>query len=201
MSHSNIVKDLLHKLSKNEFLAQDGGYQTYSNKAKQYRNQLKSLYGAGKEDDNKLFVQINENLDKLVPISLLEKYAAEAQKIVDVLLREKDELRKNIEELQKAAASGDLNAQEGIRRLQQELEAVQAKMAQLQAELSNKVQELANSADDLSNLRTQLGDVNTRTAEVSSATNTSQPISELLARLQLRTSLPPVSASSTSLTP
>ena len=70
MSHSNIVKDLLHKLSKNEVLSQDGGnYRNYRNqrhynKARQYRNQLKSLYESNDSTNDSTSEDIASNLEE-----------------------------------------------------------------------------------------------------------------------------------------
>jgi len=205
MSHSNIVKDLLHKLSKNEFLAQDGGYQTYSNKARQYRNQLNGLYGAGRDVDDRLVDEINQNIDQLIPVSFLEQYAREAQTKVDKLLAEQATLEQKIIQLEQAAASGDLNAQQTIKQLEQDLQAVKNQMTGLQAELTQKEAELSASAAkleetkaDLEHLRIKLAEVKNKTVSVREGAM-SQTVQALFDKLRGVTAPSPAPSSTSAL--
>jgi chromosome segregation ATPase len=184
MNHSNIVKDLLHKLSKNEFLAQDGGYQTYSNKANQYRNQLNSLYGAGRGEDDAIVDEINRDIEQLIPVSLLQEYAAEAQKRVDALLAEQATLEQKIAQLEQSAASGNQSAEETIKKLQQELQGIQTQMTQLQAVLAQKETELQKTEEDLANLISKLNTIKTTTDNVKKATTMSPVVAGLFAQLR-----------------
>ena len=93
MNHSDVVKDLLHKLSKNEFLAQDGGNKRYFNKVNGYRNQLNGLYGGVGEFDQ-VVTEIENDIDQLIPLRLLEQYEAEVGQKVDALLAYKVRLEK-----------------------------------------------------------------------------------------------------------
>jgi len=202
MSHSNIVKDLLHKLSKNEFLAQDGGYQTYSNKAIQYRNQLNSLYGAGRDDDDRLVDEINQNIDQLIPVSLLEQYALEAQRKVDAFVAEQTRLTQQINQLEQAAANGDRNAKQTIQGLQQELDKIKGEMEQLTTELAQKETKLSASAAklqeteaDLANLRAKLTEVKNKTDRVKDSTTMSATVQDLFDKLRRVTAPAPSSAS------
>jgi chromosome segregation ATPase len=183
MSHSNIVKDLLHKLSKNEFLAQDGGYQKYYNKAKKYRNQLNGLYGGTKDEDNAKVDNIIKNIDNLIPFSLLSEYASRAELHVKRLLEEKKSLEARIKSLQEDTALGDEEKNKRIAELEGQLASVQADITKLQADLNKKAQELDDTKDQLENLRNKLDLIENKVNDVTSKTSMSDPVKELFERL------------------
>ena len=186
MNQSDVVKDLLHKLSKNEYLAQDGGNsrnQRYYNRTNQYRNQLNGLYGGGKEDDDTVN-EIIKDIDQLIPLSVLQEYAQKVEEKFKNLATEKNSLEERIKELTESAASGNTTAATRISKLENELQKVNEKMSKLNEEILAKETVLKNATDELSNLRTKLQEIKTKTNTVLHIASTSDPVRALIEKLK-----------------
>ena len=185
MNHSDIVKDLLHKLSKNEFLAQDGGNfsnQRYYNKVNGYRNQLNGLYGGGPDED-KMTMEIISDIYSLIPISVLEEFVAKAEQQMSGLLAQKQQLEAEIAALQASGAQGDAAKNAEIQKLNDELQKVQAEMAALTAKLADTEQKLEEKEREITSLKTNIQNIRIKVNNVKTNAINSAPVKALLARL------------------
>ena len=199
MNHSNIVKDLLHKLSKNEFLAQDGGNsrnsrnsrnQRYDNKVNGYRNQLNRLYGAG-EEENKMTADIIGDIDKLIPISILEQFVNQARQQMDGLIAQKEQLEKDVKALKAEGAKGDDAKNEEIKRLKKELDGVQAEITLLTAKLEKCLETLTVKNEEIDELKKNIKSIREKLDKVVVKTiDNDDPVKTLLNRLKEATALP-----------
>jgi chromosome segregation ATPase len=200
MNHSDIVQELLHKLSKNELLLQDGGNRRYYNKVNGYRNQLKSMYGGGVEGD-KLTTEILQNIDDLIPVSVLEEFVKQATQMKDSLLAREKDLLREINDLQAAGSAGDAQKNQRIQELEQQLLQVQSDMTTLQGTLDEKQKELQKSAEEIESLMRNLQQIKLATQQVREKTINNDPVRNLLARFNAFPSASSASAQSQSLQP
>jgi hypothetical protein len=104
MSHSDIVKELLHKLSKNELL-QDGGKSNY------YRSQLNNMIGRGHDEDTMTQKIIGE-INQLIPLSVLNDVIATVKVQITELKAEKVRLIEQVRGLDEALSKGTANQQQ-----------------------------------------------------------------------------------------
>lgn len=196
MNHSNIVTELLHKLSKNELLLQDGGSHTIYNNVNQYRNQLNSLYGSGAEED-RMAQEIMKNIDTLIPFSVLREFVEKAELQMNTLRQNELGLRNQIAGLEKnASQSGDVQRQELVS-LQSKLAVVEQEITKLNAELERKEkqleeqgkkiqekeEELKNNINEISSLKKHITDIKAKVTDVERRTIENDPLKALLARL------------------
>ena len=172
MNQSDIVKDLLHKLSKNEFLAQDGGNQGYYNKAKNYRNQLNGLYGAGREEDE-------------MTAQIVKDFVQKAEQQMVTLLFAKTQLETEIARLKADGTQGDAAKNATIDQLRVKLQEVEASIAALTGKLSEAEQELIVKDAEINKLKENIKNISVRVNQVKGATVNSSPnpVQQLFARL------------------
>lgn len=180
MNNSEIVTDLLHKLSKNEFLTQDGG------KSRKYRNQLNSMYGSG-DTENKMTDGIIADIGQLVPLSVLEQYISKAESDMNALRAKEAKLTQDIADLEATRASGDTENNARIRKLEVELETVKAEEARLKANLEAKETELKQKASEISSLIGNIQRIKGEVDTIKSRTIDSDPVKTLLERLRTTT--------------
>lgn len=183
MNHSDIVKDLLHKLSKNELLLQDGGNHHYYNKVNRYRNQLNGLYGAGQDEDT-MTTEIMGEIDKLIPISVLEQFVITAEQQISRLVTEKQRLEKEIDALKASGQAGDTTKNAEIIRLDTELQKVQAEMAGLTQKLQEAEQKLTEKETEILSLKQNIQKIHQKVSDVKAITINSDPVKALLDRLR-----------------
>jgi len=149
MTHSEIVSELLHKLSKNELLLQDGGKSQY------YRSQLNSMMGRGNHQDTDSIIK---EIEELIPMSLLRKFADEAKKKMTALKAKETALEQQVLDLGKQIEALKITNTDNaaitslLDKSNNELSEVRKKIDALEAELKAKETELRVAADELNKL-------------------------------------------------
>lgn len=182
MAHSSVITELLHKLSKNEFLAQDGGNRRYYNKANGYRNQLNQLYGGGLDED-RMTQEIINDIDTLIPISVLEEFVKRAEQQMNQLIEEKTRLETELSAARAASAAGDTEKNNQIAQLNTRLAEVQAEITTLNARLADTERELAEKNTEIDKLKKNIQEIRRKVDVVKGRTVDSDPVKALLARL------------------
>jgi len=191
MSHSSVITELLHKLSKNEFLAQDGGNQRNYKNAKKYRNQLNQLYGAGKQEDE-ITDGIIADIDTLIPLSVLESFVQKAEERMAQLLADKTRLETELAAAKAAGEVGDTEKNAEIGRLKQQLEKVQTDMTSLTDKLADAEEKLKQKDSEIKSLTENITRIRQKVDDVKGKTVESDPVRALLARLTGTTAAAPV---------
>jgi DNA repair exonuclease SbcCD ATPase subunit len=170
MTHSEIVSELLHKLSKNELLLQDGGKSQY------YRSQLNSMMGRGEEED-KMTDGIIADINQLIPVSLLDRFVEEAKKTVDSLRESETSLQVEVSKL-RAALGENMTNKDALKLLQSELvqkenelDEIRKKSVALEASLSAKENELSNAAKEVDKLKQNIRNIGIGVTSVKSKTS------------------------------
>jgi chromosome segregation ATPase len=207
MNHSVIIQELLHKLSKNELLLQDGGNsrnsrnsvnngnQKYYNRTNQYRNQLNSMYGSGAAED-RMTEGIIADIDTLVPLSVLEQFVAKAESEMNRLREREKTLNETIERLT-ADASTHGDTSKRVAELTAELSKVQQYMTELSAKLEATESQLQDKLQEISKLKQNISDISTRVTNVKKQTVDSNSNSDAVRQLFARLNSPGTAAAST----
>ena len=182
MNHSDIVTELLHKLSKNELL-QDGGKSNY------YRSQLNSMIGRGPDED-RITSEIVRDIGELIPMSVLQEFVARAKQQIDTLAAEKTALQQEIAGLNRALTEGGNANQQQIAALEEQLRTARDQLAEndrqreeLARSLAAKEQELTNAQQEIGALKANLQTIRGKVTEVKNTTSTSPILAKLLAQL------------------
>lgn len=183
MAHSSVITELLHKLSKNEFLAQDGGNRRHYNKANGYRNQLNRLYGGGDAEDT-MTAEIINDIDKLVPFSVLDEFTRRAEERITQLLAEKSRLENELNTIRAEGQAGDAEKNKQIAQLQSQLERVQAEITELNARLAETEKKLTEKNTEIDNLKKNIQQIREKVNLVKGITVESEPVKALLERLK-----------------
>lgn len=168
MNQSGIVSELLHKLTKNELFAQNGG----NNKANKYRNKLNSMYGSGEEESTKSRTIIN-HLDQMVPVSIVKAITNQLKDKISELTSEKERLSGEISTLNaklvedgstSVAETTDLRAQLLVK--ETELDRIRNESTRITEELDKKAVELQEQLQEVESLKGLLDNINKKTTEV-----------------------------------
>jgi chromosome segregation ATPase len=137
MSYSQVVADLMHKLTKNEVQYQEGGKRKHKSKSKKYFNQLNSLRGGGPDED---LEAVSEAIDQLVPKSWLDNLYETCRTKIDQIGTEKLAAETKITRLEAQLAileSGSTANTAELAQLKAELEAEKAKYKTAETELQS----------------------------------------------------------------
>lgn len=197
MAHSSVITELLHKLSKNEFLAQDGGNRRHYNKANGYRNQLNRLYGGG-EAEEKMTNDIIDDIDTLVPLSVLEQFVKQSEQQMSALVAEKSRLETQLAAVRASGEAGDAKKNEEITNLKSQLERVQAGIAELTGKLANTERQLTEKDTEINNLKKNIQQIRDKVNLVKVITVDSDPVKALLERLKATAPAPGPAAAAAS---
>ena len=168
MSHSQIVQELLHNLTKNEVMYQQGGNTKYLHKSIQYRNKLQSMMG-GTGEFIKRANDINGKIQKLIPETILDDFAQKVNTYIDGLERQIADLNTDIDDkeaeihrlTQELADAGTAGAatqalRDQLLRLQQELAAKNTELGAVKLELDTTKAQLDGATTRISQLDTTI---------------------------------------------
>jgi len=154
MSYSQVVSDLMHKLTKNEVQYQEGGKRKHKSKSKKYFNQLNSLRGGVGPDED--LDAVSDAIEQLVPKSWLRELSDQFNNKIKEIQNAKESSDTRITALEAQLTeltNGSTASTAELEQLRGKLAAEQAKFAAADTELKKVQAELQTLTDKVSALR------------------------------------------------